>query len=404
MGTKVTINPKKILSLIGIGVLAIIFLSLSSNLFETNNIRTFQVKQAFVTGSMSVRNDAGTYWQGFGDITTYDKHGMFHFSRDALDGGEDESSQPLGVTFMGNSTAKISGVLKYQLPSGEKKRLTLHELYGGTNAIKMELIRNQVAGALKQTGPLFRPEEAFITRRAEFTETVLAMLRNGLYATESQEVEVEREDEKMIKEMITKIKLDSTGQPIIAEPSTIQKHGIIIADFVIKDIDFDQLTDNLIKKKKEAEQMQVVARANAEKAKQDAITAEQQGLANIAQAKAEEEVQKIREVTQAQKEFEVTALQAKKAKEEAKKIEAIGRAEALAAKAKVAAGLTPLEKAQIEKETAIGVAAEIAKVKFPDNMVIVGGGGKSGGQINPFDAVGLQSLHELSKDMAKGNK
>jgi hypothetical protein len=72
---------------------------------------------------------------------------------------------------------------------------------------------------------------------------------------------------------------------------------------------------------------------------------------------------------------------------------------AIAAKKKVEAGLTPLEKAKIEMETKIGIAKALASVKFPDRMVIAGGSEHGGA--NPFDAVGLQSLYDLSDKMAK---
>ncbi|HUV84335.1 MAG TPA: hypothetical protein VMV86_01420, partial [Methanosarcinales archaeon] len=69
---------------------------------------------------------------------------------------------------------------------------------------------------------------------------------------------------------------------------------------------------------------------------------------------------------------------------------------------KVQAGLTPLERAKIDKETSIGVAAELAKVKFPNSMVIVGGSGGAGGKVNPFEAVGLESFYNLSQKMSGG--
>ena len=394
---------KKIITIVAIVAALVSAFVFSSSLFETNNVRNYQVKQAFVTGSMSIKSDGGTYWQGLGDISTYGKNGMLYFSNEKLDGGDDASAQPLGCTFMGNSTAKISGVLKYQLPSGEKKRLVMHEVYGSSDAIKMELIRNQVAGALRQAGPLFRPEEAFITRRAEFTETVLSMLRNGLFATESEAKVIETSDGKTIKEMVTLLKLDSAGKPIITEESSLKKNGIIITDFVIKDIDFDQLTDNLIKKKKEAEQMQVVARANATKAKQDAITAEQQGLAAIAVARAEEEVKKITAVTAAEKLFAVAELDAKRAIQEAKKIEAKGRAEAAIAKAKVSAGLSPKEQAEFDVKRAVGVAEALSKWVGP-SVVTFGGAGKSGGESQMMQALGINQMLEISKKLSKEKK
>lgn len=44
----------------------------------------------------------------------------------------------------------------------------------------------------------------------------------------------------------------------------------------------------------------------------------------------------------------------------------------------------------------------IAKVNFPDQMVIAGGS-NNGSSVNPFDAVGLKSLYDLSEKMAKKN-
>ena len=130
------------------------------------------------------------------------------------------------------------------------------------------------------------------------------------------------------------------------------------------------------------------------------MTAEAEGSAKIAQAKAEAEVQKMTEVVEALKRAEVAKLEAQKATYEAQKIKAEGEAQAYAARLKVQAGLTPLEKATIEKETKIGIAAELAKVKFPERMIVAGGNG-NGHSPNPFDAVGLKALYELSDQMSK---
>ena len=91
--------------------------------------------------------------------------------------------------------------------------------------------------------------------------------------------------------------------------------------------------------------------ANAEKAKQDAITAEEQGKAKIAEAKAQAEVAKITAVVEAQKKAEVAKLEAEQAKYEAQKIAEKGKAEAEAIQAKAeaeAAGI--LKKAEAMKQ------------------------------------------------------
>jgi regulator of protease activity HflC (stomatin/prohibitin superfamily) len=266
----------------------------------------------------------------------------------------------------------------------------------------MDLIRNAIATALKMTGPQFTPEEAYIDRRPEFTQLVREILEDGEYRTITDEViRYEGGDSAAAQKFkVTRMWLDSNGNREITKRSVLDHYGIQVIALDIKDFNFDQKTEELIQTKKEAEQKRVAARALAEKAKQDAITAREQGNANIATAKAAEEVEKIKAVTQAQKEFEVAQYNAKRAEEEAKKTRADGEAQAYADRLKVAAGLTPLERATIDKETRIGVAAEIAKVKFPSTMIISGGGANGRGT-DPFEAVGLQSLYDLSKKMSQ---
>ena len=391
-------------------IMLIISLFFIGELFETNDFKTYHIKQAAISGDMSVINEPGVYMQLFGSVEAYDRAGILYFSKDKLDGGDADETQPLGCTFMGNSTAKVSGVLKYSLPLTEKQRLDLHRQYGNQDAVMLQLVRNTVAASLKQAGPMFRPEEAFITRRGEFTKLVQDMLINGLYKTKSEEKEIMR-DNKKIKVLETRLVLDSLGQPIVTKESPFKRFGITLTQFDIKDFDFDRTTTDLIHSKKKAEQTQVLARAEAEKAKQDAITAEEKGKAEIAKAKAQEEVDKIRAVTKAQKEKEVAELQAKKnyevsrlealkAKEVAKKTIAEGRAEAEINKLKVKAGLTPQEKEQFRNEREIAIAkvkwAGIAQVSFPQTMVVTGD--SKSGNVDPFMAMGLESLNNIYKN------
>lgn len=398
-------RTKIIAFLVLIGLIAIF--GLWSSLAGTVDFEEYHVKQAFYTGDMSVIDDPGVYGKFFGKVKPYKRAHMFYFSKEKLDGGSGSESQALIATFMGNSTADVSGICKYVLPTGEKNRLDLHRTYGSDEAVKMELMRNAIAGALKQTGPMFRPEEAFITKRAEFTNLVRRQLEEGLFATttslkERKEVDEERSTDKetkykIIRESVTELKLVD-GKPVIERSSVLADNGIVITDFVIKDFDFDDVTDANIKKKKEAEQIQVVAKANAEKAKQDAITAKLEGDARVATAKANEEVEKIKAVTQAEKARDVAILEAQKAEQVALKIKREGEAKAYSAKKLVEAGLTPLKKAQIEKETRIGVARELAKWVGP--RVVMSGGSSNGGS-GLGEAMQLKYLMDIDNTFNK---
>lgn len=371
---------------------AIIFVgfvaSFSGKLVETNTFGNYQVKQAAITGDISVHAEPGLYWQGFGSITTYP------ISEDL-----DFEDAGIEVRFNDGSVAKVKGTVKFKLSLKPEIQKVLHRDYAGFQNVVTDLIQKNVQEALGNTATLMVAEDSYSARRAEFSDIAKRQLEQGIFRTETKNIDSIDENGTKFKKRVIEVVEDEHGNPIVQKESLLKRYEIEILQFVVNDFEYDSKINELIAKKKEAEQIKVVAAANAEKAKQDALTAEAEGSAAIAKAKAEAEVLKMTEVVEAQKRAEVAKLEAERAKYEAMKIKEQGEAEAYANKLKVQAGLTPLEEAMIEKETQIGVAAELAKVQFPQTMVISGGSGTNGG-VNPFDAVGLKALYDLSKQMS----
>lgn len=397
--------------LIGLAVVGlVVILSVVTGgrqLFATNDAGYYQVKQAALSGEMSVHSEAGTYTRLFGNVTTYQVSDMHYFSKHDVDGGSGTEEGSIKVRFNDGGTAEVTGGIKYRLPSDPAKQLLIHNDFKTYDRVKHDLIRQTVAEALMQTATLMRAEESYSTRRSEFTSLAEDQVKVGIFETETKEYKVQDTDGNEFVTREVYIKKGPNGQPLIRKESALARYGIEVIQFVVKDIDFDPTIDALIAKKKEAEQMKVVAKANAEKAKQDAITAREQGNARIAVEKANQEVEKIKETTIAQKDFEVSQLQRKQAEQDAAAEVTKGKALAEVNRLKVQAGLTPLERATIEKETKIGVAAELAKVQFP-GMMVIGGGGNGSSAMNPFDAIGLKSFMDinerLNKDHPKASK
>lgn len=392
------LNPKKLFAA-GLGLLAaILFLSMSRQIVETNNSGYYQVKQAAFSGTMSVRNTPGTYWQGFGTITTYKVSDEYYFSKHANDGGQGDLAAPIKVRFNDGGTALISGMIKFRLSTLDADQVLLHNDWKSFDGVKDGLVRQTVTEAVQQTANLMKAEESYSTRRSEFAALAEEQVINGIYETQANVQKHADADGNEFIETSVNLKLVN-GKPVIRKASPLPRYHIDVLQFVIKDIDFDDTIENLINKKKDAEQQKVVARANAERAKQDAITAREQGEAKIAEAKAAEEVKKIQAVVQAQQAFEVSVLSRKKADEDAKATLIKKQAEAEANRLLVKAGLTPLERATLAKETAIGVAKALAGIQLP--ATFISGGGANGGHVDPFTAIGLNALIDLSSKMSR---
>jgi len=393
------ISIRKGITIAVAAIILIVGVISASKIFDSNQLGYYKIKQAAGTGTISVKNKEGMFVQLWGDLWEYQISDMYYFSTNPDEGGSGRDADPIKVRFNDGGTALISGSVKFKLSQKENTQISLHRDYKGYQAVRSDLIRQVTIEALMQTATFMKAEESYSSRRSEFTAKAEEQIKRGIYETKSFEIKKMDADSNEFIERKVELVIGEDGKPKIRKKSPLLNYDIEVIQFVIKEIDFDKTIDALIAKKKEAEQQKVVAKANAERAKQDAITAEEEGKARIKIAEAEELTKKIREVTEAQKRFEVAEFEAKKAIEEAKAIRVKGEADAHAAKLKVIAGLSPLEKATIEKETAIGVADKLKDIKLPD-MMIIGGSGNNGQPLDPFQAIGLESMLNIQKQMS----
>jgi hypothetical protein len=362
------------------GIIAIIT---SFKILETNSASEYQIKEAFISGDVSVRSTPGTYLQNLGSIETYDIT-------------QNASLENIQVLFP-EGFAVINIDVQFETNISDDVRKDLHIRFKSSEGVK-NMVVQQIIEAIQNTGSLMSAEEAYTHKRADFIKLSKEQALVGLYKAK---VIVETTKTASGQEQIIKkydIDLDQDGNPIVMKKSLLGDYGFKLAKYNVNIVDFDEKLKNLIDSRKEAQLAQ-----------QAAITEKAKGDQRIAKEKADQEVLKIKEVTvaeklkevailNAEKEYQTEKLMADKAKETAKKIEAEGMANAAANRALVAAGLTPLERAQIDKETAIGVATEMAKMKFPEIMIF-GGGNNS--PMNPFDAVGLDAFMKISKEVGR---
>lgn len=380
-------------------------------------------------GTLSCVDGQGLYFKGFASIYKYDLAKSFYFnsSTEKVNGegweGDEDDEDDISVTLSRNANADISGYLLYELPTDCDKLIELHKNQKSDKGIKHNLVRNAVLSAVRKTAPLFTAEEAKVTKIAEFRRLAEDQLVEGEYLTTIEVLkEKAGEDEvdssgKVIKKAevqeyrVTKLKLDKDGHRIITKKSPITQYGIVVKQLDIQNVKLDAKAQQQLDIVKEREMQRVANATAAETAKQKAITAKAEGDARIAEAKATQEVQKMTEVTMAEKEKavailnaerekEVARLEALKAIEVAKKIKAEKEAEAQANRALVAAGLTPQERAEWEYKTKVGVAEALAKSSHPLVPEIMMTGDSKGGAGTAMDAVGLNMLMDLTSKLS----
>lgn len=387
-------STRKIIFTVSFAVIAIMFLVLARGIFQTNEAGFFQVKQAAITGKMSVKFDAGTYFQWFGTISEYKNVATVGVGTHK--GEVSADIEAVDVIFNDGSLAKISALIRVKLPNNPESAIILKNEYSGgfdhfIRAGMVPIINNSI----KLSANLRSAQDAYTTL-ALFQQAVEDQLRNGMYVTKSDKIQKTTSTGDIEEHRVTVLVYDSLGRPM-RTPNRLQELGCEVLECVVDVPDFDKKVKESIAKRKDEAMRTELSKQQAIRAKQDAITSEQQGLANVAKAKYEQEVVKVKEVTIAQKEYEVAALNAKKEEENKKATILKGQAEAESNRLKVSAGLSPQEAAEWKYKTAVGVAAELAKVNVPSIMVT---GGSNGGA-SPMDMIGIKMLMDINEKLTK---
>lgn len=362
---------------------------------------TIVVNQYPFTGNMEYWTSPGFHWQWWGKTTTYYKTQQLWFGSDSESG--EQQGNPIPVIFNDASDGMIYGSLRVKLPTDPKFLAHIQTDYNGMDRLMNDLVRPTVTKVIYASGPLMSAFESYAEKKNDLIEYITDQLNNGVYKTAVKQAKVTDAitgEEKTVKIATLIPDSLSAGGYKRSESSPFAYYGLEIGQVAVSKIAYSDKVNSQIARQQEANMLIATSKAQAAAAQQESIRAEEEGKAIAMKAKWEQEKIKAVEVTKAEQEYEVARLSALKAKEDAKRIEAQGMAEAAAARAKVLAGLDPLQRATIDKETTIGVAQALANSNVrwvPEVMVL----GNQNASANPMDAVGLNMLLDIAKKQGK---
>lgn len=392
-----TLPMKKIVLSSVIGILVIVFLCCLGSIVEDVDNEDIVVNQVPITGTMDVWSAPGMYAQKFGRITEYHKTEQLWF-------GAQGNGEPIPVIFNDASNGEIFGSLRVKLPTDREHMLRIQTDYNGKERLMNDLVRPTVVKVVYASGPLMSAYESVSEKKNNLIEYITDQLNNGVYTTAVKISEVldpitgETKQQKFAVLIPDSL---SAGGFRRSEKSPFEYYGIEIGQVSVSKIDYEDRVKKQIEQQQEANMLVQTSKAKSLAAQQEAIRAEEEGKAQAAKAKWEQEKIKAVEVTKAEQEYEVARLAALKAGEEKKKIIAEGQAQAEANRLKVAAGLTPQERMQYSAKIAIGVAEAMAKsqVSWVPSVMIVDGK-TQGGVASGMDAVGLKMYLDIADKIA----
>ncbi len=306
--------PAKLLvvGLLFVGTLAIGFMA-----FGINNAGHRTVVQ-YPTGTLYVKFTPGIYPQWFGTTEVYNDVITFDYDKADSDVGSSIDQVGISVRYQDGGTGTVYGKARFSLPNDEDTMLHLHKAFRSNRGVSQKLIKTVTEEGMNLTAGLMSSEEAYAEKRSIYTQWASQQISKGKFQTKLEKIRtVDESTGKTVTKNVPVISYGENGLPVHLD-SDLADYGIDVNGFQITDWDFEPKTLQQIATKREATMAIITAIANAERAKQDAITSEEQGKANVMTAKYEKEVVKEQAVVDAEREKQVAVISAEKSVEVAR--------------------------------------------------------------------------------------
>lgn len=405
-------------------VALLVVAALWGGLVGHNDDQNWQVLQS-VTGKVTIIDQPGYYYKGFGTVWTYPRTLEGYYSEHPEEGDATDTS--VSITFNDAGTAKVSSYTKLQLPVTAEQRRKLHQDFQGNPENILTAVRAHLVNCLKASGPVMSASENQASRKAEFNQIVEEQLERGLFKMRQTTVElndlteivdagVDADGNSITKEkkavvQATQVVRGKDGRPIVIQESPLETYGLGIMQFSITKINYDNATLAQFAAKKESFLNAEKSKAQRQEEVQKRLMIEEQGRRQVAQIQAEENQKKERAIIQAQQAEEVAEITkrqrvveaeqkvevASQLREEAEQLRQIAEikaqtaeldkaavisaAEAKQQEIEIAGGLSEEKRilAEIQAKRDVDVAIALSKVASPGVVFSGGGDGASSG-------------------------
>jgi hypothetical protein len=385
-----------------IGVIAFFVLVVFSGMiFENVGADEIVVIQSPVKGVLEWYTTPGLKWQGFGTPTHYKKRFQYWFSI-ATDQGKN-ADQSIKIRFNDGGHGFISGSVSCDMPLDEDHLNMLNAKYGSQAAVEHELVRTVYEKAIYMTGPLMSSKESYAEKRNQLISFIEDQAVNGVYQTsvkQTRDKDLITGTEKTV--FVVDLVPDASAPAKLRreEISPLSTFGLKSYNLSINQIRYDPIVEEQIATQQRAIMEVQTAMAESRKAEQRALTAEQEGKANAAKSRWEQEVIKAREVTKAEQIFQVAEWD-KKAADQYKQAQVLRGEGDGAYKRLVMEADGALAQKLATYEAVMGrFAQEFGKQKWVSEVNFGGSGASGGDQLSSMiNLLSMQALESLGLNL-----
>lgn len=354
----------------------------------------YQYFLVYPTGHSDVVMNQGIKFRGFAKVVPWQKYIDVKVVEDGDEIKDIEGlMDPIPIRFIDQVTAEVKISGRFQLPTNEEDFITLAIKYRTMDNLVQNTLIPTIREQTNNTGYMYAAQDYISGEAQSFRQTLDEQLKDGAYAVikiehkdtvyaEIQQTETVRE----IKEIRTRYTVELVLEDGLPKriPHELTENNIIVSQVIVDDV----ILEPIFKQRLEAQRDESAKRQIEQQKVETAKAAQARIIAEGERDKAAERVNQEKEQVKqliaietklkqerTNKELAAIALETERLKAQQKKVSADAKAYENAKL--VTAGLTPQERAEWEYKTAVGVAAELSKLTFPQTMII--GGEEKGG-------------------------
>ena len=370
-------------------VVTIVVLFSLSSLVENVDAEEIVVIQ-YPNGAFNIQIEPGWTSQWFGKVTRYPRVNDYNFDKK--------------IRFNDGGGAAMIGSINWKMPLAIADIQKLHMDFGSKEAVDDGLVMPIVNRCVYMTGPLMSSKQSYAEKRPELLQYISDQINNGVYKTVSKEVKTVDPITGADKTVtVVRIQYDDNGLELRQEEALLNEYSVTTFNFSIDKIPYDARVEEQIRGQQQRIMDVQTAMAEAKKAEQRTLTVVEQGKANAATAKWEQEVLKAKAVTEAEQKLRVAELASMEAAQykKAKILKAEGDA---AYKKKVMMADGALEQklkayVEVQKEWAQNIPKYTGQW-VPSIIMGEGGGGVNNSAQNLIDMLSVKTAKDLSLDMS----
>ncbi len=287
---------------IGVLVMALILgLILMGSIVETLNADEVMVIQRPM-GALDWYITPGIKIQWFGRVTHYKKREIYLFNQE--------------IRFNDGGHANIDGSIQYEMPLDVENLNKIHTMFGSPEAVQSQLIQTIVNKSIYMSGPLMSSRESYAAKRNDLIFYIQDQVEKGVYNTsQTEETGIDELSGEERTVIVVTIDTDDAGNFMRQEEAFLTPFGILPHNLAIEKMPYEQSVEDQIQRQQALTMEVQESIVAAKKAEQRAITVEEEGKANAAEAKWKQEQVKAQQVTLAQQKLEVAQLAADEAEQ-----------------------------------------------------------------------------------------